>query len=63
MPAPTGSKTKRCAMQRAIFHRDPEAGKRWVEEYGDQCKGVKMKTTRKIAKDGRNRLASHGVPK
>jgi len=37
-------------MQRGIFRRDPEYGKEWVEEYGDQCKGISMAATRK----GRN---------
>jgi len=33
-------------MQRAIFRRDSEYGKTWVEEYGDQCKGVSMAATK-----------------
>jgi hypothetical protein len=40
-------------MQRAIFRRDPEYGKTWVEEFGDQCKGVSMAATKKISKNGR----------
>ena len=33
-------------MQRAIFRRDPEYGEKWVEEHGDQCKGVSMAATK-----------------
>jgi len=50
MPKPKGSKTKRCAMQRGIFRNDPEYGEKWVKEFGDQCKGVTMKATKKIRK-------------
>lgn len=57
MPKPTGSKQKRCAQQRAIFNRDPVAGRKWVEEFGDQCKGVSMVATRKIAKNSRKKTS------
>jgi len=50
MPVPKGSKTKRCSMQRGIFRSDPEYGKKWVEEFGDQCKGVSMAKTKKVRK-------------
>lgn len=46
MPRPTGTKKQRCAMQRALFASDPEYAKKWVEEYGDQCKGVSMAETK-----------------
>lgn len=37
MPAPRGSQTNRCAMQRAIFANGGEhTGNKWVTEYGDQ---------------------------
>jgi hypothetical protein len=56
MPAPKGPKRVRCAMQRAIFARDPEAGRKWVEEYGDQCKGISMAATQKAARGNKRRV-------
>lgn len=53
MPTPKGSKAQRCAMQRALFSKDPKYAKEWVREYGDQCEGISMKATRRVAKDGR----------
>jgi hypothetical protein len=42
-------------MQRALFREDPDYAKSWIKEHGDQCKGVKMATTRKIAMNSRNK--------
>jgi len=36
MPKPTGSKEKRCAMQRGLFRSDPSYAKKWIREFGDQ---------------------------
>lgn len=36
MPAPQGSETNRCAMQRGIFSNDAKAGRKWIKEFGDQ---------------------------
>jgi hypothetical protein len=42
MPKPKGSKRKRCRMQRALFVDDPIYARKWVAQYGEQCKGVPM---------------------
>jgi len=36
MPAPKGTKAQRCAMQRALFNKDPKYAKKWIREFGDQ---------------------------
>lgn len=60
MPRPTGTKKQRCRMQRALFASDPEYAKKWVEEYGDQCKGgismAETKTKRNTSKGGKGLL-------
>ena len=52
MPKPTGSKAKRCRLQRALFRKNPVYAKEWVQEQGDQCKGVSMAATKKKGKKG-----------
>lgn len=55
MPIPKGTQAEKCSMQRALFREDPDYAKSWIKEHGDQCKGVKMATTRKIAMNSRNK--------
>lgn len=38
-------------MQRALFRSDPKYAAKWVKEFGDQCQGVSMATTRRIRKN------------